>query len=238
MLFLIFAAALLQGSSTPAPDSAGVRNPAFSRDGRLAVSVAGDIWVVSKSGAWQRVTSGPAWDREPAWTSDGAAIVFSGSIRQFDLARRDARRTGRRATPERLTSSPLADAEPPCCATDASCSSTLGAARLWIRSTTGSESRLPNDSAAESWPAASPDGARIAYVSIAAASRKLHVLTVDNGQDSTVLTDARVERPTWSPAGDRLAWTATGARGAVYVSPLDGHYVNVASARHAESAES
>ncbi len=101
---------------------------------------------------------------------------------------------------------------------------------------TGSESRLTKDSAAEAWPAASPDGARIAYVSIAAASRKLHVLTVDNGQDSTVLTDARVERPTWSPAGDRLAWTATGARGAVYVSPLDGHYVNVASARHAESA--
>ena len=76
----------------------------------------------------------------------------------------------------------------------------------------------------------------LAYVSIAAASRKLHVRTLDNGQDSTVLTDARVERPTWSPAGDRLAWTATGARGAVYVSPLDGRYVNLVSARHAESA--
>jgi len=88
MLFLIFATALLQGSSTPAPDSTGVRNPAFARDGRLAVSVAGDIWVVSKSGAWQRVTSGPAWDREPAWTPDGAAIVFSSDRSgKFDLWR-------------------------------------------------------------------------------------------------------------------------------------------------------
>jgi gamma-glutamyltranspeptidase len=240
MLFLIFAAALLQGSSTPAPDSTGVRNPAFSRDGRLAVSVAGDIWIVSKSGAWQRVTSGPAWDREPAWTPDGAAIVFSSDRSgKFDLWRVTMRaEQGAEQTPERLTSSSLPDAEPTVLRDGriVFVRGRLGAARLWIRSTAGSESRLTKDSAAEAWPAASADGARIAYVSIAAASRKLHVLTVDNGQDSTVLTDARVERPTWSPAGDRLAWTATGARGAVYVSPLDGHYVNVASARHAESA--
>jgi gamma-glutamyltranspeptidase len=240
MLFLIFATALLQGSSTPAPDSTGVRNPAFARDGRLAVSVAGDIWVVSKSGAWQRVTSGPAWDREPAWTPDGAAIVFSSDRSgKFDLWRVVMRADqGAESPPERLTSSSLPDAEPTMLRDGriAFVRGRLGAARLWIRSTSGSESRLTKDSAAEEWPAASPDGARIAYVSIAAAARKLHVLTVDNGQDSTVLTDARIERPTWSPAGDRLAWTATGARGAVYVSPLDGHYVNVASTRHAESA--
>ena len=237
MLFLIFAATLLQGAT---PDSAGARNPTFSRDGRLAVSVGGDIWVVSRSGAWTRVTSGPAWDREPAWTPDGAALVFSSDRSgKFDLWRVAVRgEQGVEPAPERLTSSSLPDAEPTVLRDGriVFVRGRLGAARLWVRSTNGSESRLTKDSAIEEWPATSADGVRVAYVSIAAGSRKLHVLTVDTGQDSTVLTDARVEHPTWSPAGDRIAWTATGARGAVYVSPLDGRYVNVASTRHAESA--
>jgi gamma-glutamyltranspeptidase/glutathione hydrolase len=240
MLFVIFAAALLQGPSTPPPDSAGVRNPAYSRDGRLAVSAAGDIWIVSKAGAWTRVTSGPAWDREPAWTPDGAALVFSSDRSgKFELWRVAV--GGEKSVeqaPERLTKSSLPDAEPTVLRDGriVFVRGRLGAARLWVRSASGGESRLTKDTATEAWPAASPDGGRVAYVSIAAGARRLHVLTVDNGQDSTVLTDARVEHPAWSPAGDRLTWTAIGARGAVYVSPLDGRYANVASARHAESA--
>ena len=57
--------------------SVAARNPAYARDGRLAVSVQGDLWIVSTAGEWTRVTSGPAWDREPAWTPDGASLVFS-----------------------------------------------------------------------------------------------------------------------------------------------------------------
>ncbi len=239
MLSVILTAALLQAASTP--DSSGIRNPTYARDGRLAVSVAGDIWIVSKSGAWSRVTSGPAWDREPAWTPDGAAIVFSSDRSgTFSLWRVEVRgeQGATEPAPERLTSSSLPDAEPTVLRDGrvVFVRGRLGAARLWIRSTAGAESRLTKDDASEEWPVASPDGSRIAYVSIASGSRKLQVRNADNGQDSTVLTDARVEHPAWSPSGDRLTWTATGARGAVYVSPLDGRYVNVASARHAESA--
>ena len=90
MLFLPALAALLLQTAT-APDSArgaGARNPAYARDGRLAVSVQGDLWIVSKSGEWTRITSGPAWDREPAWTPDGSAIVFSSDrAGNFDLWR-------------------------------------------------------------------------------------------------------------------------------------------------------
>ena len=82
----------------------------------------------------------------------------------------------------------------------------------------------------------SADGARVAYVAIADGARKLHVRNLDTGRDSIVLTDARIEHPAWSPAGDRLSWTATGPRGSVYVTPLDGRYTNLLSARHAESA--
>src|SRR5215212_7792988 len=60
----------------------GVRAPAFASDGRLAVSVAGDLWVLQPDGsggfaAARQVTEGAAWDRDPAWTPDGRAVVFS-----------------------------------------------------------------------------------------------------------------------------------------------------------------
>ena len=82
-----------------APDSgAGARNPAYARDGRLAVSVQGDIWIVSTRGEWTRVTSGPAWDREPAWSADGSTIVFSSDrAGQFDLWRVAVGRAASRA---------------------------------------------------------------------------------------------------------------------------------------------
>ena len=97
MLFLPALAVLLLQTAT-APDStrgAGARNPAYARDGRLAVSVQGDLWIVSKSGEWTRITSGPAWDREPAWTPDGSAIVFSSDrAGNFDLWRVAVGRAG------------------------------------------------------------------------------------------------------------------------------------------------
>src|SRR5205814_7006826 len=76
MLTLSIAAMLFQTATTPAT-AAGARNPSYARDGRLAVAVQGDLWIVSVHGEWTRVTSGPAWDREPAWAPDGSAIIFS-----------------------------------------------------------------------------------------------------------------------------------------------------------------
>ena len=89
----------------------------------------------------------------------------------------------------------------------------LGAAALWVREPNGSEARLTKDRAVEQWPVISADGARLAYVSIADGAQKIHVRKLDTGRDSVVLTDARIEHPAWSPGGDRLTWTATGARG-------------------------
>src|SRR4051794_19993580 len=108
------------------------RNPAFARDGRLAVSVQGDIWTV-RGGNWKQVTSGPGWDREPTWSSDGSTIVFSSDrAGQFDLWRVAA--TGGEA--ERITTSPFADGQP-ALARDGRIvfvRGRLGAATLWVRS--------------------------------------------------------------------------------------------------------
>ena len=239
MLLVLSLLSLVAQTASAVQAGVGARNPAYARDGRLAVSVQGDVWIVSARGEWTRVTSGPAWDREPAWTPDGSAIVFSSDRSgNFDLWRVGASTTGAASEPERITASPLFDGEP-AVAGDGRIvfvRGRLGAAELWIRQPTGVEARLTKSDAAEQWPAISPDGRRVAYVSIAAGSRTLHVRDLDTGADSAVLSDVRVEHPAWSPAGDRISWTASGPRGAVYVTPLDGRYVNLVSSRRAESA--
>src|SRR5436190_19014060 len=148
-------AALLFQTAVPADSGSAARNPAYSRDGRLAVSVRGDLWIVSKRGEWTRVTSGGAWDREPSWTGDGNAIVFSSDrAGNFDLWRVTIASTGASGEPERMTTSPLADGEP-AVAPDGRIffvRGRLGAASLWTRSTNGTEARVTKDRAVERWP--------------------------------------------------------------------------------------
>ncbi|MGH7620181.1 MAG: TolB family protein, partial [Gemmatimonadaceae bacterium] len=235
MLLSLFAL-LLQAAPVDSTFGVGAHNPAYAPDGRLAVSVRGDLWVESTSGQWTQITSGPAWDREPSWSADGSSIVFSSDRSgNFDLWRVSASGGGE---PEQLTTSPLPDEEPSV-APDGRIvfvRGRLGAAEIWVRLPNGAETRLTKDRAAEHWPAVSPDGSRVAYVAIADGTHKLHARNLDTDRDTVVLTDARIERPAWSPNGDRLSWTASGARGAVFVTPLDGRYANVLSTRHAESA--
>src|SRR4051812_4401023 len=114
MLALAIAAFLFQTAASPATSpvdsGAGAHNPAYARDGRLAVTVRGDLWVVSKRGEWTRVTSGAAWDREPSWSADGNSIVFSSDrAGNFDLWRVGVGPNGAAGEPERLTTSPLPD---------------------------------------------------------------------------------------------------------------------------------
>src|SRR5581483_1243937 len=131
MLPLAALAVLLPAATSPAP---AARNPAFARDGRLAVSVDGDLWVRSTAGAWTHITSGGAWDREPAWTPDGAALVFSSDRSgAFSLWRVPVGPNGAASEPTRLTTSTLPDAEP-AVARDGRIifvRGRLGAAELW-----------------------------------------------------------------------------------------------------------
>lgn len=233
------ALALSVFAQQPHASAIGARNPAFARDGRLAVSARGDLWVVSPSGRWTRVTSGPSWDREPAWTADGAAIVFSSDrAGNFDLWRIAIRGDTAASAPERLTTSGRADEEPTVAPNGRIyfVRGRLADAELWSRDTTGRESRVTSNHVTERWPAVSPDGRRLAYVSNSLAGAALVVRDLESGKETTVVSSMAAERPAWAPAGDRLTFTRSGAHPGVFVTPLDGRYANVISVRYAESA--
>lgn len=55
----------------------GAADPAFSRNGRLVVSIRGHLWIRQAAGErWIPATQGPSWDWEATWDPDGTAIVF------------------------------------------------------------------------------------------------------------------------------------------------------------------
>ena len=138
MLLFSALALFLQVVSPDSVHGAGARTPAYARDGRLAVSVRGDLWIVSPTGQWTQVTSGPAWDREPAWSADASSIVFSSDRSgNFDLWRVPVGG----GEPERLTTSPFADGQPSV-GRDGRIifvRGRLGAASLWVRVADGSD---------------------------------------------------------------------------------------------------
>lgn len=94
---------------------------------------------------------------------------------------------------------------------------------LWVMAANGADARkLGNADAGHGYPPAwSPDGRRIAFVvrenpgdaqadqSVEALRSNLYAVSVNDGKltQLTKFQDARVEAPTWSPDGNKLAFT-------------------------------
>jgi gamma-glutamyltranspeptidase len=245
MVFALLVLALQQ----PVADSVlrGVRDPTYAPDGRLVVSIDGDLYLqAANGGKWTRVTSGPAWDREPTWAREGTSIVFSSDRGGgFDLWRLTVPADPSAVTaaqPERVTTSPEPEGEPSI-GKDGAIIFVRGrgdAARLWLRARDGTEARVTRGQSAERSPAISPNGERVAYVAVTEAGRRLRIRTLGTDSartaDSVVVADRDAERPAWSPNGDRLAFTTGGGRPGVFITPTDGRYANMLSARHAAPA--
>jgi gamma-glutamyltranspeptidase len=234
----------LAARTSDAQQQPPLRDPAFAPDGRLAVSIDGDIWVQERAGRdadWLRLTSGPAWDREPSWGEEGRAIVFTSDRSAADggldlwrvaVGAAGSARPAAEGVPVRLTTD-AADDHEPSAGPDGSVVFTRGTgsrARLWVRDASGGERRLTSAEQGERWGALSRDGQWVAWVQFSESGRRLRVRALAaTGGDSVVVGDRAVERPTWSPDAERLAFGSATPRPGVYVTTRDGRYVNVAA---------
>ena len=235
------------GSASPVP---GVQDAAYGPDGRLALAIDGDLWVqrsASDSMRWVRVTSGPAWDREPAWSPDGGSLVYASNtvggsrLYRVRLGARRGASANMPATesPERVTNSEEWESSP-AMASDGTLAFVRGrgpTARIYIRMTGGRERRLTkSESGAERWPAFSPDGKRLAFVIVTETESRLRVALMDSDSAYTVSSDRAAEHPSWSPDGQRLAFGTRSGPAGVWVTTPDGAYVNLVTPRRAAPA--
>jgi gamma-glutamyltranspeptidase len=232
MLTILFAAALGVPGQGPTPQESHAADPAYARDGRLAVSLGGDLWVRSAgdTARWFQLTSGSPVDREPAWMPDGTAIVFTSDRSGVsDLWRVGVGAAGPAGEPQRITNGAEWEGEPTVSpAGDIVFVRGAGAlARLVRRTPDGAERVLTaGKEGAERWPRYDPSGRRIAYVTTQSRETALRILWLD-GDSTTVVLRRAAERPAWSPAGDRLVFASRSGRPGTWITPLDGAYANL-----------
>jgi TolB protein len=83
---------------------------------------------------------------------------------------------------------------------------------------------LTNNAASDAWPAWSPDGTKIAFVSNRGGAYDLYVMNADGTAVSRLTHDQATEgRPTWSPDGRRIAFASDkDGDSEIYVINADG----------------
>ena len=230
--------------SLPAADSivitGGVHGPSVSKDGRVVVEVRGDLWLVGlDDAATVRLTDTEAWERDPAWTPDGSAVVYAAADSSgHDLWRMAVGPGGASSGAVRLleSSEPVSE---PAVLPDGGFLFVRGAgqdADLWMVDGRGIERRLTNRDAPARNPAVSPDGRLVVYTTGSEGSPQLRVLELETGEDRVLLSDQEGSHAAWAFDGERIAFANDSDRGGVWITDADGSYTNLASRRGGEPA--
>lgn len=226
----------------------GIRAPSYSEDGRLVLSVDGDIHLQKSPGEpFIRLTSGPAWDRDPVFTISGDALLFaSDRDGTYSIYRMPLSADAKAGAAERLTTSLLPDRLPVEVGDRVLFVRGSGAsARVWQRTRNGTVSRISKGTSTEQALTASSDGRYFAFITSAEEgpgagfgagllSARRIIVKLAATQDSTVATIERdAQHLAFSPDAQRIAYaTRTGT----FVAPLNGSYSNLVSSRSGELA--
>jgi Tol biopolymer transport system component len=184
-----------------------------------------DIFTVAPDGTGQvNLTHSPGvFDAEPAWSPDGAYIVFV-SDRDLDDEIYVMRSDGTDA--KRLTTTPLIDWRPLWSPKGdwiafSSARSGNDSSDIYVMRPDGSDQRrLTQSYSAEYDPVWSPDGSAIAFCGGNIDTTQIYRVTLD-GSSPMPLTDSdhSVEEPSWSPDGATIAYAASDG---IHIMARDG----------------
>ncbi len=146
-------------------------------------------------------------DVEPAWSPDGAQLVWAaGTATNHDLL---AMRLDRRRA-RLLTSGPADDREPawsPDGRTVAFASNEQGAFDLWSVARSGGARALLVDATGEARaPDWHPSGTRLAYTGLVAGKADVWLARLDGSTERLIASSGYDGRPDWSPDGRRLGF--------------------------------
>lgn len=206
------------GPSVPTPAI-----PALASNGLIAVARGSDIVLVDPDDMTARnITQTPeVWESQPAWSPDGAQIVFVGcsECTEPDLYVMDADGSDRR----RLTSGPAMESNPAWAPDGVHIAFERGGQRtsaIWVLSLVdGGEVRLTDEEGLSGSPSWSPDGTRLAIHSGTTQVSQIVVMDAD-GTNPEILTDPSLfaGSPTWAPDGSVIAFsTLDTARGESWI---------------------
>jgi Tol biopolymer transport system component len=156
------------------------------------------------------LTRGASLDRQPDYTSDGTAIVFSstssGNLDVWRLSKEGG-------TPKRLTDDPSDDFDPRLTRDGRYLlwsSRRSGNYEVWIANADGTDARkLTSDGVDAENPTATPDGEWIVYNSYDPAKRGIWKIKRD-GSGATRIVEGETRLPEISPDGNHVAYSTIG----------------------------
>jgi Tol biopolymer transport system component len=167
----------------------------------------------------RRLTADPANEWSPAWSPDGAHIVFvsarDGNSEIYVVDVQQALQDPGGADQQRLTHNDVDDDNPawsPVAFTDgrqiAFVSSRDGNDEIYLMRTDGSGlQRLTHNDADDWWPVWSPDGTQIAFTSAREGDYAIWVMDADGSNKQRLTGNGGDDwRPAWSPDGARIAF--------------------------------